>query len=543
MSIYYFHCLIIYFCSFSLIYTINDDNTWPWKKTNYLSRSNWSSLLNPNNNNNNQHPVWFIFYYLNYCGYCKKAEPGWEAVAQYAINWSKYIQIGAYDCASESLSIKDICQDEKYPQWRIYCPLTNTTHLAFSSEQRTIKTKPEEILIWLLNKLNNIADQCYGQEWPVKNMIKPKTKDDLNKIIPKSINKFQLFISDDILLYTLFVLNNSKTIQTEPIYRLAEQNQITKDISIIKGIREKTGQITLQPIDSEQIMKPFVLDKNIISHFETINRKNIATLKPTLSDIDSATVWMINRDLRRGLPDLTENVKSWIKTLYTYYPGSNTMKNFLFNLNEFVKNYTTLSPTEYQTYINSTSIIKLPQLKFDHCNGSDSSKRGYPCTLWVLFHSMTVKQAILAEQNALPSDIKPSDVIVSIREFIGNFFLCEECVTHFVNMTINAENEIKSHHESILYLWRSHNIVNKRLRYEEYTNDPNWPKVPFPTKEQCNLCAQQIDENGDAREYNENETYKFLKEFYSLNNSMRIQTYNLILLFSIVILNILISNK
>ncbi|CAF1215251.1 unnamed protein product [Adineta steineri] len=188
-------------------------------------------------------------------------------------------------------------------------------------------------------------------------------------------------------------------------------------------------------------------------------------------------------------------------------------------------------------------IIKLPQLKFDHCNGSDSSKRGYPCTLWVLFHSMTVKQAILAEQNALPSYIKPSDVIVSIREFIGNFFLCEECVTHFVNMTINAENEIKSYHESILYLWRSHNIVNKRLRYEEYTNDPNWPKVPFPTKEQCNLCAQQIDENGDAREYNENETYKFLKEFYSLNNSMRIQTYNLILLFSIVILNILISNK
>ncbi|CAF4272281.1 unnamed protein product, partial [Adineta steineri] len=356
---YYFYCLIIYFSSFSLIYTINDDNTWPWKKTNYLSRSNWSSLLNPNNNNNNQHPVWFIFYYLNYCGYCKKAEPGWEAVAQYAINWSKYIQIGAYDCASESLSIEDICQDEKYPQWRIYCPLTNTTHLAFSSERRTIKTKPEDILIWLLNKLNNINDQCYGQEWPIKNLIEPKTKDDLNKIIPKSINKFQLFISDDILLYTLFVLNNSKTIQTEPIYRLAEQNQITKDISIIKGIREKTGQITLQPIDSEQIMKPFVLDKNIISHFETINRKNIATLKPTLSDIDSATVWMINRDLRRGLPDLTENVKRWIKILYTYYPGSNTMKNFLFNLNEFVKNYTTLSSNEYQTYINSTSVMNL----------------------------------------------------------------------------------------------------------------------------------------------------------------------------------------
>jgi hypothetical protein len=55
----------------------------------------------------------------------------------------------------------------------------------------------------------------------------------------------------------------------------------------------------------------------------------------------------------------------------------------------------------------------------------------------------------------VPSNGKPSDVVVSIREFIGNFFLCEECATHFVNMTFNAESEINSFEESVLYLWRS----------------------------------------------------------------------------------------
>jgi hypothetical protein len=217
MYISYYNLLIlIYFCSFSWTFTIKNDGAWPWTKTKYLTRSNWSSLLSPNEN---QHSVWFLFHYLNYCGYCKKAEPGWEAIARYAISkkiifkiifylflildWSKYIQIGAYDCASETVSTNDICQDARYPQWRIYCPLTNSTYLAFHSSQRTDETKTEDILKWSLQKLNEIVDQCYGKAWPVQSIIQPKSKDDLDKIIPKNINQFQLFVSNDILQYTI----------------------------------------------------------------------------------------------------------------------------------------------------------------------------------------------------------------------------------------------------------------------------------------------------------------------------------------------------
>jgi hypothetical protein len=184
MFLLHYNLLIfLYFCSFSSTYTIQDDGQWPWTKTKYLTRSNWTSELV---STDDHHSVWFIFHYLNYCGYCQKAEPGWEAVAQYAISknlfkknffffkfldWAKYIQIGAYDCASESISNNDICQDEKYPQWRIYCPLTNSTQLAFDSGRRTDETKPEDILIWSLDKLNEIAQECYGKSWPIQNPI------------------------------------------------------------------------------------------------------------------------------------------------------------------------------------------------------------------------------------------------------------------------------------------------------------------------------------------------------------------------------------
>lgn len=61
-----------------------------------------------------------------------------------------------------------------------------------------------------------------------------------------------------------------------------------------------------------------------------------------------------------------------------------------------------------------------------------------------------------------------------------------------------------------------HNRVNKRLRHEETSSDPAWPKVPFPTKEQCPKCVLQVDENGDATDYDENETYNYLKDYYQL---------------------------
>jgi hypothetical protein len=125
-------------------------------------------------------------------------------------------------------------------------------------------------------------------------------------------------------------------------------------------------------------------------------------------------------------------------------------------------------------------------------------------------------------------------------------------------MTSNAENEITSFYESVLYLWRGknrkssifkisfclgHNIVNQRLRSEEYSNDPNWPKIPFPTKQQCNSCVQQVDENGDAMEYNEKEVYQYFKEFYYLQNSGRYYRCNYLLLFFIFMGNIFIFNK
>ena len=82
----YLHLLLIFLCvSISLTYMVKHDDNWSWIKTKYLTRSNWTSSLNSNTySSETQPPVWFIFHYLSYCGFCKKAKPGWEASARYA---------------------------------------------------------------------------------------------------------------------------------------------------------------------------------------------------------------------------------------------------------------------------------------------------------------------------------------------------------------------------------------------------------------------------------------------------------------------------
>ncbi len=43
-----------------------------------------------------------------------------------------------------------------------------------------------------------------------------------------------------------YVLNNSKTVAKEPVYRLATQNSITQGNGVWKGMRNDDGQISIE---------------------------------------------------------------------------------------------------------------------------------------------------------------------------------------------------------------------------------------------------------------------------------------------------------
>lgn len=69
-------------------------------------------------------------------------------------------------------------------------------------------------------------------------------------------------------------------------------------------------------------------------------------------------------------------------------------------------------------------------------------------------------------------------------------------------------NEVESHASAIMWLWMAHNEVNKRLSGDT-TEDPEYPKVQFPTQEHCPICR-----NSD-NSWNYPEVLQYMKVVYN----------------------------
>ena len=90
-----------------------------------------------------------------------------------------------------------------------------------------------------------------------------------------------------------------------------------------------------------------------------------------------------------------------------------------------------------------------------------------------------------------------------------HFFGCNECSKHFLEMSQSVTSEVTSHTESVLWLWRGHNQVNKRLHGDE-SEDPKFPKVQFPPRNVCPQCK-----SADGMKWDEERVLSFLIGFYS----------------------------
>ncbi|KAM3176361.1 hypothetical protein ACTXT7_006673 [Hymenolepis weldensis] len=170
--------------------------------------------------------------------------------------------------------------------------------------------------------------------------------------------------------------------------------------------------------------------------------------------------------------------------------------------------------------------LSTDEVNYIACRGSRPYLRGYPCGLWVMFHSMTVNRFLKNEK----SDDK-APIAHALNRFVSRFFSCGYCAFHFAKMTSNVRlpGEAiypdrpdvkppflllepdpstlpippKSARDEVLWLNIVHNRVNKRLSGES-SEDPAAPKVSeggfglipyssiyrdvFPSPQQCRAC-------------------------------------------------------
>lgn len=132
------------------------------------------------------------------------------------------------------------------------------------------------------------------------------------------------------------------------------------------------------------------------------------------------------------------------------------------------------------------------------CHDSDRQYKGYTCSLWLLFHTLTMGEYMrtppVRKRNIL--------VLTTMRDYIIKFLGCTVCSSNFERETENLEKSITARDSSVIWLWRTHNRVNQRLNNEKQ-QDKRKPLIDvlYPHPSRCPTCYKSplIDIGVDGR--------------------------------------------
>ncbi|XP_015441619.1 sulfhydryl oxidase 1 [Pteropus alecto] len=210
-------------------------------------------------------------------------------------------------------------------------------------------------------------------------------------------------------------------------------------------------------------------------------------------------------------------LKRFMAVLAQYFPGQPSVQNFLHSMNDWLRRQQRkkIPYGFFQTALENRkegSVIA-KKVNWVGCQGSEPHFRGFPCSLWVLFHFLTVEAARKNVDHS-QEKAKAQEVLQAIRGYVRFFFGCQDCAGHFEQMAAASMNRVGSLDGAVLWLWSSHNKVNARLAGAP-SEDPQFPKVQWPPRELCSPCHNELR---GTPVWDLGNTLRFFKIHFSQNN-------------------------
>lgn len=147
-------------------------------------------------------------------------------------------------------------------------------------------------------------------------------------------------------------------------------------------------------------------------------------------------------------------LRNFVSVLYRYYDFGN--KNSYRKLLDFLMqpSRTEVGGEELQNFLSKLNPPIIYEGRYVGCFSTRVGIRRFPCSLWSLFHHLTVQH--------LNSDYDddPMEVLHAMHGYIKHFFGCTECSRHFQEMAKrNHIWNVTSKDQAVLWLWSSHNEV------------------------------------------------------------------------------------
>uniref|UniRef100_A0A8D0CTM8 Sulfhydryl oxidase n=2 Tax=Sander lucioperca TaxID=283035 RepID=A0A8D0CTM8_SANLU len=493
-----------------------------------------SSSLKPSVINSSS--AWLVQFFSSWCGHCIQYSSTWKALAQDVKDWQQAVSVAVLDCAQEENF--DICKEfsiKFYPTFRYFRAHSPDTDRGtpYRGADREIQSVRQLMVNILQNhtKLDR-PDHCPPLEPYSSVELLPllgQRSDHYTAII---IEEPDSYVGREVILDLLqysgvevkralssdLPLLDALKITTFPSVYLLHPNTTHTHLHVQKRLRFFFSSL-LRTLPGVQRQMGALPDKQSTEPWRDFDRSKVYA-----ADLESALHYLLRVELATHNTLEGEELKifkDFVTLVAKLYPGGGSVVKLMETLSDWLLSLP-LPRIPYQAVLDLvdnkmriSGVFLGAELRWVGCQGSRAGLRGYPCSLWTLFHVLTVQHdatPTALENTGLEGEAAP--VLQVMRRYIRTFFGCEECGRHFEQAAAVSMEKVQDREGQILWLWNQHNMVNYRLA-GSLSDDPLFPKAPWPSPSLCSSCHEE--KNG-VHVWNHGNVLFFLRQHYGASN-------------------------
>ncbi|XP_028939887.1 sulfhydryl oxidase 2 [Antrostomus carolinensis] len=468
-----------------------------------------------------------------------------QAEFQKQPDWESAIRVGVLDCGEEENY--ETCKEygiHYYPTFRYFKAFTKqfTTGENYKGADRELQTVRQMMIDFLQNHSQELRP-------PACPPLDPVLSSDITSLFDKNSHHYTAIV---------FESNNSYVGREVILDLIQYENIIVKRaLNFDKPFLEKLGVTSvpscylIHPNGSHGLINSLKPLRSFFSSYlkslPGVRKKLLLPLQLPLQEkreesaevkvwkeFDKSKLYMA--DLESGLHYLLrielathrtlegaelKTFKDFVTVSAKLFPGRQPVVKLLETLQEWLVSLP-LDKIPYDAILDLVNnkmrisgIFLTKKVQWVGCQGSRPELRGYTCSLWKLFHTLTV-QAALQPKALINTGLEdnPQIVLQVMRRYIHHFFGCKACAQHFEEMAKESMDSVKTFDKAVLWLWEKHNVVNNRLA-GDLTEDPKFPKVQWPTPDICPTCHEEIK---GLHSWNEAQVLQFMKYHYNSEN-------------------------
>nr|XP_004654139.2 sulfhydryl oxidase 2 [Jaculus jaculus] len=490
----------------------------------------------------NSSAAWLVQFHSSWCGHCIGYAPTWRALAADVRDWGAAIRVAALDCAEEKN--QEVCRTYDihfYPTFRYFKAFAKefTTGENFKGSDRELRTVRQTMIDFLQNHTE-------GTRPPACPPLDPLQSSDILSLINSRGGRYEAIVFEsngsyvgrevilDLIAYENIMVSRALDgdrafletlgISSVPSCYLIYPNGSHGPVTIAKPLRAFFSSYlkSLPGVRKKSLSLPEKPNKE--ENSEIVIWREFDRTKLYTGDLESGLHYLLRVELaaHKSLAGAQlKTLRDFVTVIAKLFPGRPPVRKLLETLQEWLTNLP-LDRIPYKAILDLVNnkmrisgLFLTNQIKWVGCQGSRPELRGYSCSLWKLFHTLTVQASTHPEAlvgTGFEDD--PQVVLQTMRRYIHTFFGCKECGEHFEEMAKESMDSVKTRDQAVLWLWRKHNAVNSRLA-GHLSEDPKFPKVPWPTPDLCPACHEEIK---GLDSWNEGHVLTFLKQYYSSDN-------------------------